>query len=248
MILIIPCYNEAERLNIESFRTFVQLNPEIELCFVNDGSADSTETVIKTFQEEHPDQIHYLALSENRGKAEAVRQGIVRSLDRESEVLGYWDADLATPLSLVPDFLRCFAENPGRMLVCGSRIQRMGSTVRRHWYRHYPGRVIATFISLILDLPFYDTQCGAKLFKRSLAAELFEDPFISSWLFDVELIARIIGRYGKKQTSTMIYELPLACWTDMDDSRITLSYLPKIPLELLKIYRNYRFIREEQSS
>ena len=201
--------------------------------------------MVKRLQEVNPERIYLHHLPQNYGKAEAVRQGIVRSLDKKTDVVGYWDADLATPLSLMQEFVHCFSENPTTKLVCGSRIKRMGSEVSRHWYRHYPGRVIATVISLILDLPFYDTQCGAKIFKRSLAEELFEEPFISPWLFDVELIARMIGIYGKKDVLSMIYELPLAHWTDMDNSKISISYLPKIPLELIKIYKTYRIARKE---
>jgi hypothetical protein len=125
-------------------------------------------------------------------------------------------------------------------MIFGSRIQRLGADIKRHWYRHYPGRIIAFWINAIIKLPVHDTQCGAKLIEANLARQIFAEPFISSWLFDVELFARIIALYGRQQASQMIYEIPLQRWTDVGDSKISAGYLPKIPVELAKIYWKYR--------
>ena len=247
MILIIPCFNEAERLNVDSYRQFSLKHPDVELLFVNDGSTDATAQVIASLAESNPSRISCLHLPQNRGKAEAVRHGVLKAVNTNTQMIGYWDADLATPLSALLQFAQCINEDPLRKMVCGARVQRMGAKIQRHWYRHYPGRIIATIVSIILDLPFYDTQCGAKLFDNALARQLFEEPFISPWLFDVELIARIVVLYGKQDASRMIFELPLECWIDRGNSKIAFNYLPKIPFELFKIFQKYRMVENEHS-
>ena len=100
--------------------------------------------------------------------------------------------------------------------------------------------MIAFWINAIIRLPVHDTQCGAKLIEADLAAKIFAEPFISSWLFDVELFARIIGLYGRQQAARKIYEVPLRRWTDVGDSKISPAYVPKIPVELFRIYWKYR--------
>ncbi len=243
MIIIIPCFNEAERLKVDPFLAFAEESREVKLLFINDGSTDNTADLIKAAEDKAPKQIFSLHLKKNQGKAEAVRHGVLQALERPCEYIGYWDADLATPLSAIPQFMKCFAQDPERKLVCGARVKRMGAQISRHWYRHYPGRVIATIISMILDLPFYDTQCGAKIMERTLAEQICTKPFISPWLFDVELIAGIVQTFGRQEAEKKILELPLESWTDIGDSKISLSYLPKVPYELLKIYRMYRHTR-----
>ncbi len=247
MIIVVPCYNEANRLDVDSFIRFFRDEQDVELLFVNDGSSDNTADVLTAIEEEIPNRAFTLHLSQNKGKAEAVRQGILHALQKPCQYIGYWDADLATPLSAIPQFVECFSQNQNRKLICGSRIRRMGAHIERHWYRHYPGRIIATIISLILGLPFYDTQCGAKLIDRSLAEEIVSAPFISSWLFDVEVIARIVNLYGKRQATKLIFELPLDSWSDIGASKVSLGYLPRIPYELFLIYRTYRNIGTSHS-
>jgi dolichyl-phosphate beta-glucosyltransferase len=107
--------------------------------------------------------------------------------------------------------------------------------INRHWHRHYPGRIIATIISMISGLPFYDTGCGAKLIERTLAEQLFAKPFISPWLFDVKLITRIVQTFGKQEAGNIILELPLDSWPDIGDLKISLNYPPKVPYELIRI-------------
>ncbi|MFQ6070884.1 MAG: glycosyltransferase family 2 protein, partial [Candidatus Aminicenantales bacterium] len=122
----------------------------------------------------------------------------------------------------------------------GCRLKRMGATIERHWYRHYFGRVFATGASLVLGLPIYDTQCGAKLLRAELAGILFERPFISRWLFDIELLARMIQLLGRKKVMTSVVELPLERWEDKGESKVKLLYIPKVPFELLLIGLTYR--------
>ena len=237
--IVIPCFNEAHRLSSTPFVSFLDDSSDLFFVFVDDGSTDHTAESLEQISMETGSKSTVLTLSKNQGKAEAVRQGILRALKREGSHVGYWDGDLATPLSEISTFIDHSADQTRKMLF-GSRIQRLGADIKRHWYRHYPGRMIAFWINAIIRLPVHDTQCGAKLIEADLARQIFSEPFISSWLFDVELFARIIALYGRRQAARMIYEIPLQRWTDVGDSKIPAGYLPKIPLELFKIYWKYR--------
>jgi glycosyltransferase involved in cell wall biosynthesis len=240
-VIIIPCYNEAERLDAPTFQEFVRQNPGISLHFINDGSTDATSTVLAEMARQTSSQIVAIDLPRNLGKAEAVRAGMQQALAAGSpDYVGYWDADLATPLEMIPRFVSEARANPQLRMICGSRICRMGAQIERHWHRHYFGRVFATLAAISLDLPIYDTQCGAKLFDSSLARRIFDRSFISRWLFDVELIARMIETLGRDQITKAILEVPLEKWEDVGDSKVSLSYLPKIPFELWRIRRTYR--------
>ncbi len=239
--LIIPCYNEADRLDQASFVEFSRQNPDTSLLFVNDGSTDATAVMIASMIMQAGPRMQLLDLPENVGKAEAVRAGVLLTLKENSpEYIGYWDADLATPLDAVHDLRRAAARVPAPRFICGSRVRRMGARIERQCLRHYSGRVIATAASTILDLPFYDSQCGAKLIEKDLAALIFRQPFISRWLFDLELIARIIEAFGHPEACRTILEVPLREWKDIGESKIRLSYLPRIPYELYLIRQAYR--------
>ena len=110
--------------------------------------------------------------------------------------VGYWDADLATPLE---ESTACIAWRPAGPASrscwgCGSIAWVRRCTSRRSGIT--PGRVFATFASLVLGLPVYDTQCGAKLVHAPIVPQLFGEPFSSRWIFDVEVLARLRNLIG----------------------------------------------------
>jgi dolichyl-phosphate beta-glucosyltransferase len=239
ILIVVPCYNEAQRLRPDVFRSYLIENSETLFLFVDDGSTDRTVDILQSVETVATDRISILALPHNRGKAEAIRQGMLRGLHQPVDQLGFWDADLATPLPAISSLTAVMAADPLVKMVCGARVQRLGAAIHRHWYRHYPGRIIATCISQVLGLPVYDSQCGAKVFARELAEQLFSEPFLSRWLFDVELFARTIGLVGRHQAARIIHECPLPQWSDVGRSKISPTYLPKIPFELWRIHRHY---------
>src|SRR5437868_13976704 len=97
--LVIPCYNEALRLDVQQFREYLARNSQTRLVFVDDGSTDATVAVLEQLRTGYEDCAEILRCGKNKGKAQAVRLGVTYALDNfQQEIVGYWDADLATPL------------------------------------------------------------------------------------------------------------------------------------------------------
>ena len=237
IILVIPCYNEADRLPTAEIDGFVRAKGgQVRVILVNDGSYDATGTVITALAASNPD-ILALSLAKNCGKAEAVRQGVQAALREECDWVGFWDADMATPLNELDHFLSNQQRNNYDVVV-GCRLARLGANIKREPIRHYLGRLFATTVSSLLRLPLYDSQCGAKIFRRELAAQVFSRPFVSRWLFDVEIFRRIVLLYGREKTIRMIYECPLYQWLDVKGSKLTKSKMLKTPIELWKIFHS----------
>jgi len=238
--LIIPCYNEASRLSIKSYESFIIRNPNHTLLFVDDGSTDQTLSILRRISTQYLDRVIVLSLETNRGKAEAVRQGIEKALSLQSyDYLGYWDADLATPLSEIHRFEKIIREE-SPWVILGSRVRRAGAHIERIWHRHILGRSFATVVGAATALPVYDFQCGAKLFKRDIANLIFHAKFISNYLFDVELFMRLKKEFGKVIFLEKVYELVLTSWEDVSGSKVKPIDFIKAPLELYKILRAYR--------
>jgi glycosyltransferase involved in cell wall biosynthesis len=223
-------------LDGNAFLTFLRREERIDVCFVNDGSDDATLPLLRRLADTLPDRISVLHLERNRGKAEAVRAGILHVAGNHDAV-GFIDADLATPLDEVLRLveIREQAEAPA---VIGSRMRRLGVQIDRTALRHYTGRLFATVVSILFHLNAYDTQCGAKVFEAGIAGEIFRAPFLSKWLFDVELLLRLRGLPDHPLSRTQ--EVPLHAWYERSGSKIKPSYLLRIPIELARIWRQYR--------
>jgi hypothetical protein len=121
------------------------------------------------------------------------------------------------------------------MLALGSRVKRLGSEIDRNATRHNLGRVFSTLASQMFDLPVYDSQCGAKLFRADVAGVLFGEPFVTKWLFDVELLVRLRRHLGAKGFLEGSIEVPLTAWKEMGGSKLRLSHMVRVPVDLLRI-------------
>ena len=240
LILIVPCYNEAARLLPAEFVAFVSSRPGVSLLFVDDGSSDGTVESLERIRRSAPESVDIMRLP-HRGKAEAVRLGILEAIGRGAELVGFWDADLATPLEAVDDFLALAVKRPGVEVMLGSRVNLLGRQVRRSAWRHYPGRAFATAVSLALRLQVYDTQCGAKVFRSSRAiATVFGSPFRSQWIFDVELLARYLQvpvDDGGPSRQARIYEVTVPAWHDVPGSKLRWTDWARSLFELFAISR-----------
>jgi dolichyl-phosphate beta-glucosyltransferase len=244
--IIIPCYNEAARLDTGRFAKYLAQGPGPVLVFVNDGSTDNTSGKLHAIKDIHPERIFVLDLKKNSGKAEAVRAGMLFVLrEIKPAFTGYLDADLATPFSEMDRLFDYLDKHETVEVVFGSRVKRMGSYIIRTPARHYFGRVLATLISILLGLPVYDSQCGAKAMTALKAAALFSEEFITSWLFDVELLYRHKVLFGTERTLKEVYEFPLYEWTENRGSKIRFIHLLTVPFDLVRIMVHYNRYRKK---
>jgi glycosyltransferase involved in cell wall biosynthesis len=219
--IVIPCFNEAKRLDLAAFEQFAAENPEVNFLFVDDGSTDETQQILDGLASRISDGASVLVLEQNSGKAEAVRRGVNRALKSNPAYVGYWDADLATPLPVIRDFSELLEGNPQLQMIMGARVQLLGRHIERSAIRHYAGRIAATAIS---------------------TSDLFGEPFRTRWIFDAEIIARLIAQLGPHSDPSardVIYEVPLHGWMDVRGSKIGPSDYLRAAVDLLRIYRHY---------
>jgi glycosyltransferase involved in cell wall biosynthesis len=242
-VVVVPCYNESARLDVGAFLRYASTDRSVVFLFVNDGSTDRTQEILERIHQADPSSFQVLHLAQNGGKGEAVRRGVLAALESDPAFVGYWDADLATPLEVIPEFCELLEARPGRELALGARVRLLGRDVRRSVRRHYLGRVFATVASRLLDLNVYDTQCGAKMFRVTPRTRLlFDEPFRSTWIFDVEIIARLLLVYHRspqRGVEQVFCEVPLKSWHDVPGSKLKASDFLRAPLELIAIYRHY---------
>lgn len=241
-VLVVPCYNEAARLPVHEYVEFLEAHGGIGFLFVDDGSTDRTRARLEEIAEGGGERVGVLALPRNLGKAEAVRRGLLVAPGGGARFVGYWDADLATPLESAIAFRRVLRERPEVRWVLGSRVRLLGRSIERGALRHYLGRIFATVASLVLRLPVYDTQCGAKLFRADEGlAELLREPFVSRWAFDVELLARFAVRHGgaAPEIGRRVVEVPLERWSDVEGSKLGLRAGARAFWDLSRIRGRY---------
>ena len=239
LCIVIPCYNEEKRLDTKRFIKFLNLQKNVLLCFVNDGSSDGTFEVLQKIKLDFTNNVKAISTKNNVGKAEAVRTGIIYcNSNFKHEKIAYLDADLATTLEECYEISGLVKDKT--VFAFGSRIKKIDTNIQRKGYRFLIGRIIATFISRQLNLGVYDTQCGCKVFNTELSKSIFIEKFISKWLFDVELFHRIIKIYGEEKMCEISKEIPLKSWIDYDESKVKMTYFFKLWLDLYKIKKAYR--------
>ena len=237
--IIVPCYNESKRLKINEFKNYLFEEAGVSFIFINDGSTDNTLELVNKLCRFFPHQVLCKSLEKNKGKAEAVRQGFLMAFNLGFQNIGYWDADLSTPLRLINSLCELLQEDK-ITIVMGSRVRLLGYRINRNTVRHYLGRIFATFTSLILGLHTYDTQCGAKIFRNNSELKMvFAHPFLVNWIFDVEILARfkvIRKLHNSNLLQNTTLERPLDEWTDIGGSKVKFIDFFKAIKELTKIF------------
>ncbi|HVJ06873.1 MAG TPA: dolichyl-phosphate beta-glucosyltransferase [Acidisarcina sp.] len=212
--IIIPAYNEAARIGkalTEVLECMHRRNWSAEVIVVNDGSKDATAEIVEEFVRKDP-AVRLLQNPGNRGKGYSVRHGILEGL---GDILMFTDADLSAPIQEAERLFAAIAE--GADIAIGSRwLERTRQTIHQPLYRQIFGRCFNLVTRSVIRLPFADTQCGFKAFRRAAAHTVFGLQRIERWGFDPELLF-IALRKGYK-----VREVPVT-WGHDERSRI--SYL-----------------------
>jgi dolichyl-phosphate beta-glucosyltransferase len=216
---VIPAFNEAGRICPSLERAWDYLRSRygaggFEMIVVDDGSRDSTVAVVEQFMARAP-ELRLIRFPQNRGKGAAVRAGMMAAT---GEAVLFSDADLSTPIEEVEGALRLLADGGdvviGSRALAGSRI-----LVRQHRLRESMGRLFNRIIRLLLSIPFQDTQCGFKLFRREAAHTIFQRARIDGFAFDVEVILLAM------QSGYAVREMPVR-WINDPRSQVNLLRHP----------------------
>ena len=213
--LIIPAYNEAQRLPpfLECVRRYLadHYPGSHEVIVVDDGSMDATAEIVRSLCERWP-ELRLLVHSENQGKGAAVRTGMLAA---EGDVLLFADADGATPIS--EERRLRLAIDAGADIAVGSRlIAAEGVHRQRNWCRAVVGRLFSRFARWIVPVPVHDTQCGFKMFQREVARRLLLMSQEQGYVFDLELLALA------DRLEYWIAEVPI-CWTEIPGSKLSMT-------------------------
>lgn len=238
--IVIPCYNEEERLLGAEFKEFVHKNLGYHLCFVNDGSKDNTLGVLEELRKGNEDRISIYNCEKNGGKAEAVRLGMLHlAKQNQYNFIGFLDADLSTNFD---DFkvLANEISNSTFQIVSGSRMTRMGADIAKESARAIISKTVNFIIRQTLGMNFKDTQCGAKIMTKEIVEKTFQKKFLTKWLFDVEIFMRMKKVYGTQVAQTLICEKPLNRWVHMDGSKLSFKDSFKIMGQIGQIAVHYR--------
>lgn len=241
--IVIPCYNESSRLDIKSYLDYAADHKDTTLCFVNDGSSDATRATLADIKNLEYDNVHIFNLSENSGKAIAVQQGALY-LYHETDVdtIGFIDADLSTDFDDYHGLVKTMEADPKLKVIYGSRASDGENNIERNFVRGIISTVVRYIILTITRLNIKDTQCGAKVFDRSVVPMIFDRPFRTRWLFDVEILLKLKRTFSVKSFKKFFLEQPLKNWIHMDGSKLGMKDAISIPLSLFNIGLFYNFL------
>ncbi len=270
-VCLFPFYNEENRLDKDVFRGVFTQYKSVDFWLLNDGSTDGTLLLLEQLASEF-EHVSVINSPVNLGKAEVIRRGMQLACGMNEGIpeeftertgydyIGFLDSDFATPYYEF-ERLRLIIEASNYDIVWGSRVKLKGWNVTRNIVRHWFSRIILTLINTMFRLEIYDTQCGCKLFKREAAQELFAKPFVTKWLFDIEVFVRY-KRWSARQVVAVgnaadggvkvgagavgesaverLYEVPLVQWTEIKGSKIKMKDFMLVPFNILKLWWNYR--------
>ncbi len=231
ILVIVPCYNEENRFNIEYFENVTKIQNTFWV-FVDDGSSDQTANLLLEFC--NLPNTHFLKMPKNLGKSEAIRIGMLEGLNLHSHAnwVGFLDSDGAFSAYDIQNILGNLVNEVDKEItaIFSSRVKLAGRDIRRRIFRHILGRIIATFFGFIWKSLPYDTQSGFKVFRNSeFLQKSIQNNFSTRWFFDIEVSTRIASN---KNGNLMIWEEPVSSWVDIAGSKISLREILRLLVEI----------------
>jgi glycosyltransferase involved in cell wall biosynthesis len=212
--IIIPAYNECARIEATLARVLDCVEShrwDAEILVIDDGSTDTTVDIIQRWMAGNP-RLHLIKNAGNRGKGYSVRNGLLQAA---GEIVMFTDADLSAPMEEAERLFDAIDE--GADVAIGSRwLDKQKQTTHQPLYRRFFGRCFNWVTRRVIGLPFKDTQCGFKAFRRDAAQTIFRLQTIERWGFDPEIL------FIARKLKFRIVEVPVT-WGHDERSRI--SYL-----------------------
>jgi len=230
--IVIPAYNEERRLPATLDVVFNWLDPspygDAEVLVVDDGSTDATAAVVESRAATEP-RLRLVQNPGNRGKGFAIRHGMLQA---KGDWILFSDADLSAPIDELPKLLAA-AQEQGAAIAIGSRaLDRSLIGVHQSQWREMSGILFNRIMRVITGLPFSDTQCGFKLFRRDAARRVFPLQRLDGFSFDVEdlFVAHTLG--------IPTIEVPVR-WNNVEGTKVGLMQGVASFLDLLRIRWNW---------
>jgi glycosyltransferase involved in cell wall biosynthesis len=212
--IVIPAYNESARIEATLERVMACVDAQgwdAEVLVIDDGSKDDTAAVVERWMDRFP-RLHLIQNPGNRGKGYSVRNGLLQAA---GEIVMFTDADLSAPMEEADRLIEAIRD--GADVAIGSRwMDRQRQTIAQPLYRRFFGRCFNAITRGVMGLPFKDTQCGFKAFRRPAAQVVFRLQRIERWGFDPEIL------FIARKLDYRIDEVPVT-WGH--DERSRMSYL-----------------------
>ena len=227
LFMIVPCFNEEKRINLDYWNKLSEIT-NVNWIFVNDGSNDGTKNLLTQISNSS-----LINLERNSGKAEAIRKGILETFNKnQSDIFhfGYLDADSAFKFEDIKNIIKLyFSKESTHDSHWGSRVALSGRNITRNNIRHILSRILITIFGYRLGNLPYDPQTGFKIFKfNKVQMSIFDKNFETKWFVDLEILLRFKAISNKDMK---VWEEPVNTWKDIAGSKI-------LGLELITVFRD----------
>lgn len=229
--IVVPAYNEEKRIGkmLEAYSKYFSIiskrdSFKYEIVVVINNTKDRTEEIVRKWQKKNKN-IRYLNLIRG-GKGYAIIEGFKEALKRKNDLIGFVDADMSTGPEAFYDLIKKIKNYDG--IIASRYLKESIVKPKQSVARIFVSRVFNFIVRAILYLPYKDTQCGAKLFKRKAIEKSIHDIKLLQWAFDVDLL------YTMRKKGFKIVEVPTV-WSDRDYSKI--NFLKAGPGMLLGVIR-----------
>jgi glycosyltransferase involved in cell wall biosynthesis len=237
--IIVPAYNEERRIKktILAYNDFFRIKQQetglvYEFIIVLNGCIDKTKDIVEQLQTTIGDNIIIVVTTDKAGKGLAIKLGFENALTRDNHYIGFVDADMATSPDAYYDLL--YQCNGYDGIIASRYIAGAHIIPTRPLYKRWGSRLIyEPFVYCLFGLSYYDLQCGAKLFKKEVIAQVVPYLTVQQWAFDVEIL------YLCKKFGFTIKEIATV-WHDQADSKLTLRGGLRMFGALFTVWRLHR--------
>ncbi len=229
--IVIPAYNEANRIlrTLQTLREYLNQSSLVtEVIVVNDSSTDRTAAIVEEFSAQWQ-SLRLIHNPQNRGKGYGVRNGALHS---KGDIIFFTDADLSAPITEMPKLIDPILERNFDITFGSRAIDRSLIGIHQSRFRETSGRIFNFFVQLLIGLPFKDTQCGFKAFRRQTSLPVFERQTIMDFGFDPELL------YVAQRRGLRLLEVPVK-WNHVEGTTVRfLTDSVKMIIDLFRIRWN----------
>lgn len=237
-LLVIPLHNEQRRMDQAWFASIVE-HGDVDLLLVDDGSTDATLEACRALAASNP-RIGVLALTPNRGKANALLEGFRDAVRGGYAVVGMADADMSVSEHDILAGWTLIRSRSDVAVASGARVRLAGYGVIRPPLRQWAGRIVATAVTVVARIEMYDPQSPCKWFRVDhVFTRAVTVPCRSRWFGEAELLARLADGHARGGGLSIV-EYPLTSWHDADGGHLSLAKLPSVVRDFAGLARAAR--------